>query len=244
MIEVVNKKGRNTEGAIFIGRPSPLGNPFKLIEAGGHYTRDQSVFQYRAWLRAKLGKANPVADEFERLFRIYAHDTGELKLLCFCTPLACHGDVVKELLEERLTGMLQSLMVPAFRGPLSFLSNYYQATTRVFGYPTVEHAFAAAKTTDPEMRARIKAARTPGQAKRLGRSVYLRPGWDDMRVDVMRRLLQEKFKYQYMREKLLFTRGFDLVEYNNWGDQFWGVSDGIGENHLGKLLMELRDSLS
>ena len=43
-----------------------------------------------------------------------------------------------------------------------------------------------------------------------------------------------------MRSKLEETRGSELIEGNTWGDRFWGVSRGIGENHLGKILMEER----
>jgi predicted NAD-dependent protein-ADP-ribosyltransferase YbiA (DUF1768 family) len=35
----------------------------------------------------------------------------------------------------------------------------------------------------------------------------------------------------------------ELIEGNWWGDTYWGVCNGVGENHLGKLLMKIRDYL-
>ena len=86
-------------------------------------------------------------------------------------------------------------VVDAFTGPYFFLSNFAESPVDFEGavYPTVEHAFAAAKTLDPAERELTRLAARPGDAKRLGRQVVLRPGWDDLRVEVMRRLLARKF---------------------------------------------------
>ena len=56
----------------------------------------------------------------------------------------------------------------------------------------------------------------------------------------MRSLLLQKFSALDMRKKLIATCQAPLVEGNHWGDIFWGVCDGKGENNLGKLLMETR----
>ena len=82
----------------------------------------------------------------------------------------------------------------------------------------------------------------PGDAKRLGRQVALRPGWDDLRVEVMRGLLARKFAPGTdLAPRLLATGDAQLVEGNTWGDRFWGVCRGQGRNQLGQLLMERRD---
>ena len=39
------------------------------------------------------------------------------------------------------------------------------------------------------------------------------------------------------------TRDRVLIEGNDWGDTFWGMTDGEGENHLGKILMRVRAEL-
>ena len=96
-------------------------------------------------------------------------------------------------------------------------------------YPTVEHAFAAAKTLDPTEREVIRLAPRPGDAKRLGRQVALRSGWDDLRVGVMRGLLARKFAPATdLAARLLATGDAQLVEGNTWGDRFWGVCRGQG----------------
>lgn len=132
--------------------------------------------------------------------------------------------------------------ISEFRGEYYFLSNFYAAACMLDGetYPTVEHAFAAAKTLDPAQRAKIKAAASPGDAKRLGRKVKLREGWDDMRLEVAKALIESKFSNPSLMDKLVETGRRELIEGNSWGDSYWGMSGGKGENHLGQILMRLR----
>ncbi len=60
----------------------------------------------------------------------------------------------------------------------------------------------------------------------------------------MEHLLRQKFTtHAGLRQQLKATRPRPLVEENTWGDTFWGVSKGQGENHLGRLLMRIRDEL-
>lgn len=133
--------------------------------------------------------------------------------------------------------------ITSFRGPHRFLSNFHPCLVMWHGltFPSVEHAYQAAKTLQPAEQARIAIAPTPGDAKRLGRHVTLRPDWDNTgKLSVMARLLRQKFADPDLRALLLATGDAELVEGNNWGDRFWGVCDGGGHNHLGKLLMEVR----
>lgn len=136
-------------------------------------------------------------------------------------------------------------VIGPFQGDYRFLSNFWPAPVVLDGheYPTVEHAYQAAKTTCPYQRQFIRSAPTPGQAKRRGRRVDLRPGWDHMKVEVMEGLLRQKFAREPLRSKLLATSPRELIERNTWGDQFWGVCNGQGENHLGRLLMKVRAEL-
>lgn len=108
-------------------------------------------------------------------------------------------------------------------------------------YPTVEHAFQAAKTTDPTERAKILAAKTAAEAKKIGKTVTLRKNWNQMREEVMEKALRAKFEQNpELKKKLIDTGDVDLIEGNDWGDTFWGQVDGKGENKLGKLLMKIR----
>ena len=136
-------------------------------------------------------------------------------------------------------------MIDRFEGPHSFLSNFYPSEVRYEAdvYPTVEHAFQAAKTLDASERARVRDAQSPALAKRLGRKVALRSDWERIKVDIMRQLLVQKFESPELAEALRTTVGHDLIEGNTWNDRFWGVCRGRGQNHLGRLLMEIRARL-
>jgi ribA/ribD-fused uncharacterized protein len=127
----------------------------------------------------------------------------------------------------------------------AFLSNFAEAEVELEGvqFPTVEAAFQAAKTTVEAEREAIRQAATPGRAKRLGRKATLRAGWEAMRVEVMRGLLVQKFQIPALRAALLATGQAELVEGNTWGDVFWGVCEGEGQNVLGRLLTEVRAGL-
>lgn len=137
--------------------------------------------------------------------------------------------------------------IRSFRGQYAFLSNFFIAPFcdgRGWEWESVEHAFQAAKTVDEEQQRWVQAAETPGQAKRRGRAVDMRPEWDTLRVPVMRALLRIKFSATPLREQLLGTGLAELVEGNRWGDAFWGVDERRGgENVLGRLLMEVRAEL-
>jgi ribA/ribD-fused uncharacterized protein len=135
--------------------------------------------------------------------------------------------------------------VLGFRGPYRLLSNFARTPVTVDGvtYRTLEHAFQAAKTDDPTDRLAVMAIRSPAAARLRGQSVALRPDWDDQRLAVMARLLRAKFRDARLAAALLATGTGHLVEENTWGDRYWGVCAGRGDNHLGRLLMTLRGEL-
>jgi ribA/ribD-fused uncharacterized protein len=142
-------------------------------------------------------------------------------------------------------------IISDFHGEWGFLSNFHPSgmTWEGIRYATAEHAFNAGKTLDPEQRLRIARVLTPGQAKKMGRSVQLRPGWENpVRYDVMWSVLWAKFTCHPGRiEALLSTGDAYLVEGNTWHDQHWGnclcgrpACSRPGDNHLGQMLMHLR----
>jgi ribA/ribD-fused uncharacterized protein len=134
--------------------------------------------------------------------------------------------------------------IESFQGEYRFLSNFWQAYVTYDGemYPTVEHAYQAAKTMEPEFRKAICYART-GEAKRMGRQVPMRPDWDAIKIGVMDDLLRQKFSDPELAEKLLATGDAELVEGNTWGDYFWGVCNGEGQNWLGRMLVAIREDI-
>ena len=139
-------------------------------------------------------------------------------------------------------------MIDFFDGEFAFLSNFYNASCIFEGklYPTVEHAFQAAKSLDHAERDWIAAAGSPGLAKRLGRSVNLRPDWEKVKFDVMEECLRSKFADPVLKQKLFATGDEELVEGNYWHDNTWGncscekCKDIVGRNMLGNILMKLR----
>jgi ribA/ribD-fused uncharacterized protein len=132
--------------------------------------------------------------------------------------------------------------VGSFVGPYSFLSNFFPSEVILHGmrFRTVEHAYQAAKTADRIQRRKIQRAVTPGHAKKLGRTLTLRSDWEQVKVGIMKGLLKQKFSDPTLRANLLRTEHAELVEGNYWGDTYWGVCKGEGQNMLGKLLMQIR----
>lgn len=83
------------------------------------------------------------------------------------------------------------------------------------------------------------------QAKAAGKKVLLREDWDQIKVDVMTEVVRLKFQQNpELRTKLLSTGDALLVEGNWWKDTFWGVCNGIGNNHLGQILMKVRSEIN
>jgi ribA/ribD-fused uncharacterized protein len=142
--------------------------------------------------------------------------------------------------------------ISAFRGPHDFLSNFYAADVELEGaeYPTIEHAFQAAKSLDFAERRAVKNAKTASEAKRMGRKITRRADWFDVSLVVMENLVRQKFtRYPELGAKLLETGNANLIEGNNWNDRFYGAvydttrNVWMGENHLGKILMKVREEL-
>lgn len=135
--------------------------------------------------------------------------------------------------------------ITSFKDDHFFLSNFYPCLIEHQGlvYPSVEHFYQAQKTTDFEKRKLFLQIPKPGLAKAEGRKLELRPDWEQVKLKVMEYGLKQKFNNPDLRNKLIALKEYTLVEGNNWGDIFWGfdVSKG-GENHLGQLLMGVRDS--
>jgi hypothetical protein len=132
-----------------------------------------------------------------------------------------------------------------FSGKYRFMSNFSASEVELdgLGYPTVEHAYQAAKTSDATERRRIREADSPSKAKKLGQQVKLRADWEEVKLQIMEDLLIQKFSDPALKQKLLDTGEAYLEETNTWGDKFWGVCKGNGKNHLGKILMKIRKSL-
>lgn len=150
--------------------------------------------------------------------------------------------------------------VEGFRKEFSFLSNFTQFNTPwvikrkrdglefTFTFTTVEHFYHACKFREFEIIQRIADHPSKGlKAYIKSLSWMIREDWEERKIDIMKLALKYKFSKAnpMLREKLLKTVGTVLVERNTWGDTFWGtnIDTQQGENHLGKLLMDIRENL-
>lgn len=115
-------------------------------------------------------------------------------------------------------------------------------------YATLEHAYQAFKFIDtaPEIAEQIADSLSAHEAKKIAH-LYIdkqNPEWDNIKLDVMEKLLREKLRQNpHVVEKLLETQNYMICE-DSPTDDFWGIGpDRNGQNHLGKLLMKLREEL-
>ena len=143
--------------------------------------------------------------------------------------------------------------IEQFQGEYRWLSNFWIAPFVCVGsvpkgtlYQSVEHFYQSRKSFDVGYRQKVAAAHTPGKAKRLGRKCEVREDWDEVKLGIMRQGVYLKFaQNNELATKLLETGDAELVEGNYWGDTFWGVDlrTGEGENHMGRILQEVRSLL-
>jgi len=129
-----------------------------------------------------------------------------------------------------------------------FLSNFYHSPINIDGqiWPTSEHYYQAQKFVDPEIYRQIQQSNTPARAFELSREhkEQERNDWLDIRLDVMRFIVAEKFSQNpLLAFKLIETGEATLTEHSH-KDAFWGDGeDGLGNNHLGNILMAVRQKL-
>ena len=139
------------------------------------------------------------------------------------------------------------MKIDRFRGEYAFLSNFWEAPVTYQGltYGSNEAAFQAQKCMTEEEKQAFTEMR-PAKSKKAGRQVLLRPDWETVKVDIMEELVRAKFtQNEDLKWRLIGTGDACIEEGNTWHDTCWGVAakPGIGQNHLGRILMKLRDAL-
>ena len=145
------------------------------------------------------------------------------------------------------------MVINWFSGKYGFLSNF-SFSPILLGDGLVgrsaEHVYQACKAIgDDAMVHKILNAPRPHDAKRLGRTIQLKEGWDDVKASMMKGIVYRKFyQNQGLKQQLLETGDEELVEGNYWHDNFWGSCTcakcgNHGENNLGKILMKVREHL-
>lgn len=132
--------------------------------------------------------------------------------------------------------------IKGFFGPYRFLSNFYIEPDGSF----VEYEFQRAKCATWAGRGIFDklystGKLTPKQAKAIGRKVEMREDWEAVKVNIMLFYIKKKFTNSDLMWQLQQTSPAYLEETNMWGDTFWGVCRGVGQNMLGAILMQVRD---
>ncbi len=140
---------------------------------------------------------------------------------------------------NRLTKTIES-----FTGDYRFLSNFWPCNVMYDGvyYPSTENAYQAAKFHVGERT--IFESCTAGAAKRLGKDADIPDDWETSKMIIMNGLNYQKYDPTLnpeLHDLLIATGDCDIIEGNTWGDVFWGECDGKGKNHLGRLLMRIRE---
>jgi ribA/ribD-fused uncharacterized protein len=114
-------------------------------------------------------------------------------------------------------------------------------------WPTAEHDFQAQKFAGTEHEEAMRREPSPMVVARMGRDRKkpLRPDWEAVKDEVMRRAVLAKFtQHAGLRAQLLGTGEAKIVEHTA-NDSYWGDGgDGSGKNMLGVILMEVRERLA
>lgn len=140
--------------------------------------------------------------------------------------------------------------IDRFKGRYHFLSNFHISYIEhpVLGHmPTVEHGYQASKfPPGSQDRQDVLNSQEPGDAKTLAKILKSRQmtSFHSRKREIMQELVMMKFiQNPELAAMLLDTGHAKLIEGNTWGDTFWGVCNGVGYNHLGRILMTTRSLL-
>lgn len=145
--------------------------------------------------------------------------------------------------EGYIDGVHDEKSIKGFNEEYRWLSNYFPCTVMWKGliFKSSEAAYQAAKSLDPKEWVRFSNMGA-GTSKKEGKKIQIRDDWEDVKIKIMGDIVMDKFLRNLdLREKLLATGDKFLEETNWWGDTFWGVCKGKGQNHLGKVLMAVRE---
>ena len=156
----------------------------------------------------------------------------------------CHPKVW-QLIQQN--GGIGKPTIHCFRNEYRFLSNFWDCPVTYKGltYQNAEAAFQAQKCQDEAEKEQFTVLRS-NEAKRLGRYVQLRPDWENVKLPIMEEIVRAKFtQNEDLKRRLIATGDAYLEEGNTWHDTCWGVDTrtGEGQNHLGKILMKVREEL-
>lgn len=133
------------------------------------------------------------------------------------------------------------------RKEAKFPFSNFQAVSIVYegeSYPSVENFFQAMKVLDPFERHRFTLLK-PTEAKAYGKTVEVRKDWEDVKDEIMKKGLEIKFSRREYHSRLMGTGDDELIHWNTWHDNHYGICycnrcNGEGDNLLGKMIMDIR----
>lgn len=134
--------------------------------------------------------------------------------------------------------------IDGFTGKYFFLSNFYPCYVYYKGvlYKSSESAYQAQKCQNSNHRLYFSSL-SADESKKYARSIDIVDGWECSKDKIMYDIVFAKFNQNVsLRRKLLNTGDAYLIESNDWGDVYWGVCAGVGQNRLGRILCDVRDS--
>ena len=131
--------------------------------------------------------------------------------------------------------------------PHFIYSNFYPHSVSFEGitFPSNEHAYQAAKSLDEDIRRMIMRCGSAATAKKLGRTIQIRPNWNEIKLQIMYDLLKQKFSNEGLGRQLWTTGDREIIEGNYWHDVYWGKCfcpkhNWEGQNFLGRLIKKVR----
>ena len=137
--------------------------------------------------------------------------------------------------------------IKGFTKDYHFLSNYYNHTIKFDGlFYRNNIACFIAQMFESDDTKKLFSKMLPGQAIRMAEMMRnpREKEWDDIKEDLMYKICYAKFSYATkLRDQLIDTGDAELINETKWDNKFWGTTDGIGENRLGKILMRIREEL-
>ena len=136
--------------------------------------------------------------------------------------------------------------ITEFRGEFSWLSNFFPVQIEYEGltYPSVENAYQAGKLINKKDREMFIDI-TPGKAKKLWRNYPTYNLTEEFRLNLMYQLLSIKFNQEPFKSLLIATDNCNIIEKSYWNDMFFGycLKTNQGKNHLGQMIMNIREKL-
>lgn len=210
--------------------------------------------EYDEYFETYTSELDGMKEDIEKLVK-YIKTGRDVVLLCYeKDPEFCHRKILAEHIRDTYYGIFytekRANTVHTFHNKYRFLSNFHptKISYKGFTYPSVENAYQASKTDD--MDEKMKFIDLPSnKAKKLGRRVKMREGFDTEKASIMKELNEIKFKDEYLRRELLKTGTMELIEGNVWHDNFFGSCECAkcagtdGRNVLGRTIMEVRDAI-